>query len=77
MNPTKSSAAALFTIPEIDRIQCGNCKIAFERYAGNHHDLCERCDGWLKAYFLQQAASRALRQARGQQRQRQSETVSW
>ena len=77
MDSTKSSAVAPFTIPEIDRIECGNCGITFERLTGNYHDLCERCDGWLKAYFLQQATSRALRQARGQQRRRQSGTASW
>ncbi len=72
-----TGATAPINIPEIDRIECGNCKITFERLTGNYHDLCERCDGWRKAYFSQQATSRALRQTRGQQRRRQSETASW
>ena len=72
-----TGATAPINIPEIDRIECWNCKITFERLASNDHNLCEQCDGWLKAYFLQQATSRALRQARGQQRRRQSETRSW
>ncbi len=80
MDITKSSAVALINIPEIDRIQCGNCGITFERLASNHQNLCEQCDGWLRSYFAQQVVTRALRQARGgrgQQRQRQSETVPW
>ncbi len=80
MDVTKLGATAPFTIPEIDRIGCGNCGITFERLASNDHNLCEQCDGWLRSYFAQQVVTRALRQARGgrgQQRQRQSETVPW
>ena len=69
MNTSKSGTAALITVPEIDRIRCSNCGITFERLASNHHhDLCQRCEGWTRAFFAQEAVTRALRQARGGRR---------